>query len=284
MDISQSLLPDFPLIEQYFGSYIRQLWIHPPKQGRFAQLFASGNPEGLEHRLQRTRKAECFQSILNEVGRADRIRDEESASRLDARLMNAWAEIRAVDQLMRERFIDIRKVKTGPDLVARHVSQLYAVQVTRINREPKFGDLPTGDLGKIYHDSEESIGTFLYRSLEEKVSSFKESFSTGYVRRIVLVTSTAHLQDPFNRHIACRQIAESILVLPRQRFDEVHWLLDDGNGAIFWAEANADICRVRCLVDWGDDPSDIRRGHYENCYWREVDLASLIPAYIDRQS
>jgi hypothetical protein len=143
---------------------------------------------------------------------------------------------------VRERFIDIRKVKTGADFVARHMSQLYAVQVARINREPKFCDVPTGDLKRIYNDVEEPIGAFLFPNLDEKASSFKGLFSTGYVRRIVLVTSTWNLQDPLNRHIACRQIAESIRVLPRHRFDEVQWLLDDGNGAIFWAEANADSC------------------------------------------
>jgi hypothetical protein len=88
MDTLQAL-PAYPLIEQYFGKYIRQLVAYPPKQGRFAQLFASGNPEGLERRLRRARRAECLQSILNEIGRADKIGDEHSAILLDARLMNA---------------------------------------------------------------------------------------------------------------------------------------------------------------------------------------------------
>jgi hypothetical protein len=276
MSIEQKKLQSYPLIKQYLGDHIRQLQARPPNTGRFVHLFSRGDPERLEKRLERTHKTTAFQTIFREVGN---IKDPDE---LDRRLVDAWAEIRVIDQLMRERFIDICKVKTPADLVARYMSQLYAIQVTRISREPQFPDLPTGDLRQIYDGVKDLIGSYFWDSIIRKNLKFKDISPLEYVRRIVVVTSIDRLQNPLNRHIACRQIRDSILAFKRRYFEEVQWLPDLGNGAIFWVETSDGGAKVRCVTDWGDDVVDPHWDDYENCYWREVDLDSTIPAYVDQ--
>jgi hypothetical protein len=275
MSIEQTL-HSYPLIGKYLGNYIRELQDSPPEIGRFVHLFSRGDPERLETRLQRTRKTTAFQTIFREIGN---IRDPDE---LDRRLVDAWAEIRVIDQLMRERFIDICKVKTPADLVARYMSQLYAIQVTKISREPQFPDLPTGDLRHIYDQVKDLIGSYFWDSIERKNLKFKDASTLEYIRRIAIVTSIDRLQDPLNRHIACRQIKDAILAFERRHFEEIQWLPDLGNGAIFWVETGDEGVKVRCVADWGDDVVDPHWGDYENCHWQEVDLDSNIPAYVDQ--
>lgn len=275
MDIERRL-QSYPLINQYLGDHIRRLHAKPPEKGRFVHLFSWGEPEHLERRLERTRNTTAFQTIFQEVGA---IKDPDE---LDRRLIDAWAEVRVIDQLMRERFIDIGKVKTPADFVARYMSQLYAIQVTRISREPQFPDLSTGDLQQIYGQIEEPIGSYFWGSIEGKNLKFKDVSPPEYVRRIAIVTSIDRLQDPLNRHIACRQIRDAILAFENRHFEEVQWLPDLGNGAIFWLESGDEGAKVRCVADWGDDPASPHWHDYENCYWREVDLDADIPAYVNQ--
>jgi len=274
MSIEQKV-QSYPLIEQYLGDYIRRLQARPPKTGRFVHLFARGDPERLERRLQRTRNTTAFQTIFQEIGS---IKDPDE---LDKRLLDAWAEIRVIDQLVRERFIDICKVRTPADLVARYMSQLYAIQVTRISREPQFPDLPTGNLQRIYDEVQCLIDSYLGDSIERKNLSLRNVSPTEYVRRIAVVTSSDRLQDPLNRHIACRQIKESLLAFKTRYFEEVQWLPDLGNGAIFWVETAGGETRVRCVADWWDGMDASPWNDPEDCRWREVDLVSDIPAYVD---
>jgi len=268
-------LQSYPLIQQYLGEHIRRLQARPPNTGRFVHLFSRGDPDRLEKRLQRTRKTIAFQTIFQETGN---IKDPDE---LDRRLVDAWAEIRVIDQLMRERFIDICKVKVAADFVARYMSQLYAIQVTRISREPHFPDLPTGGLPQIYDEVKGLISSYFWDSIERKNLKFKDTSPLEYVRRIVLVTSIDRLQDPLNRHTACRQIKDAILAFERRHFEEIQWLPDLGNGALFWVETGDEGVKVRCMADWRDDVADSYWGDHENCYWQEVDLDSNIPAHID---
>jgi hypothetical protein len=161
---------------------------------------------------------------------------------------------------------------------------LYAIQVTRISREPKFPDMPTGNLRQIYDEVQSLIGSHFWPSIEKKNLQLKNVSSLDYARRITIVTSTGRLQDPLNRHIACQEIRDSILAFDKRHFEEIQWLPDSGNGAIFRVEIEDQKVRVQCLADWRDDPTDPHREDRENCYWREVDLDSDIPAYVDRPS
>ena len=271
----EEILRNSPLAEKHLGDHIRQLVSTPPKSGRFLDIF-SRRPERLEQRLQRTCNIESFQTIFREIGN---IRDSDE---LDRRLIDAWAEIRVIEQLMCERFIDIRKVKTPADLVARYMSQLYAIQVTRISREPRFSDLPTGRIDQIYDRVKKPIDSFFWDSIARKNRQFKKaqvSPQPKHIRRIVLVTIAYQLMDSMNKHITCRQIKDSILALTDQHFEEVQWLLDGGDNAIFRVETNDGETQVRCVADWMNDRPASHEGDYENCYWREVDLDKHFPTY-----
>ena len=270
-------LENYPLIEQYLGDYVRQLYSTSPDAGhlgetRFYNIFSRGEPEKLEKRLQHTHNTEAFQNIFREIGN---IRDP---NELDRRLIDAWAEIRVIDQLICEKFIDIRKERPTVDFTARYASQLYAVQVTRISKETQCSDLPTGRVDEIDIQAGEQIGKYFWDPLASKNSQLKK-ISSEYVRRIVLVTTTYRLQDSLNRHIACRQIRNSILNLVDRHFDEVQWLLDGGDNAIFWVETESEV-RVRCIADWIDERTLLHKKDYDNCYWREIDLESVLPAYV----
>ena len=97
LDWARQALVNYPLVDRYFGDYIIQLLHDPPKDGRFAYLFLRGKPKALDERLGRVHNTEGFQEIFTEVGR---IRN--NAVELDRRLIDAWAEIRVLDQLLRE--------------------------------------------------------------------------------------------------------------------------------------------------------------------------------------
>jgi hypothetical protein len=208
MDI-EHVLQNYPKIEQYLGNHIRRLQAEPPEKGNFVYLFSRGDPGRLERRLQRTCKTDAFQTIFREIGSI------EDPGELDRRMLDAWAEIRTIDQLVRERFIDIRKVKTPADLVARYMSQVYVVQVTRISREPRFAGWPTGDPQRIYDEACPLVDQYLGDSIEKKNLGFRDVSPMEYVRRITVVTSLGHLQNPLNRHIACRRIKESLFSLSK---------------------------------------------------------------------
>jgi hypothetical protein len=275
----ENRLPSYPLIKRYLEDYVRQLHSRspdtgPPGETRFYDIFSRGEPEKLEKRLRRTHNTEAFQSIFREIGS---IRD---SNELDRRLIDAWAEIRVIDQLVCERLVDIRKEMPTIDFVARYMSQLYAVQVTRVGREAQFSDLPTGRVDEIYNQAGDRIGRYFWDSLNRKNSQIREISSSEYVRRIVLVTTTYRLRDSLNRHMACRQIRNSILDLADRYFEEVQWLLDGGDNAIFWVETGGGGTRVRCIADWIDQRTATHREDYDNCYWREIDLESVWPAYV----
>ena len=261
-------------MDRFFGDCIIQLQSDPPEDGRFAHLLPRGNLKKLEERLARVQNTEAFRAIFSEVGR---IRD--NPVELDRRLMDAWAEIRVLDQLLRERFLDAKKAKRpGVDFEARRMSQHYAIQVTRISKKPKFSYPPTGKgVDDIYEEVEGPIGGHFWATIETKNAKFKKVDPSKYVRRISVVTSTDRLQIRLSRHIACRQIKDSILALTSRYFEEIQWLPDEGNGAIFWVEIVEGEERVRCVTDWRDDPAHPHHGDLENCYWQEIDLDSEVP-------
>lgn len=265
-------LTRLPLTDRFFGNLARMRL----ELGEFRRspIWGWVCSERLEHRLERIGNTSALRLIIQEIGNITQ-RDE-----FDRRLKDAWAEIRVIDQLTRERFIDIAKVTVSADFVARRFSRRYAIQVTRINRGPEFQDMPVGKLDDIYDQSKVPIRKHFLRSLRSKNSSFRDAYTTGYTRRITIVTDIERLQDPLNRHIACRQIKRSILHLKQRNFDEMQWLLDNGNGAVFWVEKDDGTERVRCLCDWSDDPSSSHWGDYLNCHWQEVDLDSEIPHYV----
>lgn len=271
-------LSALPLMEKYFGSHIR---------ARLAQTGFLASPilsavfddeHRLERRLQNVQGTLAFDVIFQEIGEIT------DPAELDRRLLDAWAEIRVIDQLIRDGFVHLRKVETPADLLGRYGSQEYAVQVTRISREPEFPDLPTGDLQQIYDSAEESIGAYFWPSIGDKNLQLKAACSDEYVRRIAVVTSTHRLQDSLNRHIACRQIRDSILALEARYFEELQWLPDVGNGFIFRCEESDAGPVVRCLADWQDSAASLGSHHRTSRRWRDIDLDSDVPAYLDDEA
>jgi hypothetical protein len=277
MDI-EKVLRKYHLIDKYLGDYVRCLSQKPPDakplgEVRFWDIFDRDQPERLERRLERTHNTEAFETIFQEIGNIS------DSDELDRRLVAAWAEVRVLDQLLCEKFIDIRKAKDmiSVDFVGRRTNQLYAIQVTKISRDAPFADLPTGSVDQIDEEVGSRIGKYFWDSLKEKNSELRKVSSSEYVRRVVLVTTTYRLQDALNRHMACRRIGEAILALTSLHFEEAQWLLDGGDNAIFWVETDVDRRRVRCVADWIDKRTELQRRDYDNCYWREIDLHVPVP-------
>jgi len=267
-----------PLVEKYFSGVIRtQL---EQKEGVLARSILSAvfdEQQRLEHRLENVHKTSGFQAIFQEMGKIEDHPDE-----LERRMLDAWAEIRVIDQLIRDGFPDVhKKVEVGADLVAHCNNQSYAIQVTRIGRVPRFPDLPTGDLGQIcgrvpeqngeleQNGVPEQIGKYFWPSIEGKNLQLKKLSCEYSVRRIAIVTDIPHLQDPLNRHIACQQIRDSVLALEKRYFEEIQWLLDNGNGAVFKIEKGDEDIKIRCLADWNNAP--LVSDNQENGYW-EINL------------
>lgn len=269
-------LATLPLIQKFFGRLIEAR----VKQRDFLASYIAraifDKEERLEHRVKNTHDTPAFQTIFQEIGN---IKDP---IELDQRLLDAWAEILMIDQLVHEKFTDIRKVRTPADLVAKYMEQPYAIQVTRIRREPHFPDLPMGNFQKIYDEVSDPIGKYFWDSLDWKNSKFRDVSPLEYVRRITIMTSTPRLLDQVNRHVFCLQIRDSILDFENRHcrhFDEIQWLLGNGHGAIFRMETSDEEVKVRCWADWVDDPADHPIGSYDDCHRREVDLDSKMPAY-----
>jgi len=114
----------FPLIERYFGESIRRLQVTPPRRGRFVYLYSQGDPDRLEARLKRTHMTLSFQTIFDEVGIIT------DTSELDRRLVDAWAEIRVIDHLLKEGFTDIRKESSIADMTAKMHDLCYYYSAT----------------------------------------------------------------------------------------------------------------------------------------------------------
>ena len=108
-------LTKLPLTDRFFGKLARMRL----ELGEFRRspIWGWVCSERLEHRLERIGNTPALGLLIQEMGNIKQ-RDE-----FDRRLQDAWAEIRVVDQLMRERFIDIEKVTVSADFVARQFSR-----------------------------------------------------------------------------------------------------------------------------------------------------------------
>jgi hypothetical protein len=95
-------------------------------KGRFVK--AACSPDALERRLQRVEHLGLTSRILAEVGEIG------DPIELDRRLMDVWAEIRVLDQLLREGYTRIEKVTEIADFVAHRCEHSVAFQVTRLNK------------------------------------------------------------------------------------------------------------------------------------------------------
>ena len=87
--------PKYELVNKFFGPPLRRfLDLGLPDNGRAIYLFAAGSPERLEARLKRIGDLPIVGRIFKEAN-LHRIPD---ANELDGRLMNLWAELRAIDR------------------------------------------------------------------------------------------------------------------------------------------------------------------------------------------
>jgi hypothetical protein len=275
-------LKSYPLVDQHFGAHLRKLvevrQTDPGYKGYFVDhAFYSG---ALETRLGKVEGLGLTQAIVNEVG------DTDDAQELDRRLMDAWAEVRTLDQLQREGFTDIQKVRDIADFTAEQDGVRHAVQVTHINRriddqlvrrnEPGQRNVsPCGPIDEVRTRFANATYYLFWDSMQQKNSSFADWPEPGWRRCIVLVTNQEKLQVRLVRHIACQQLRDCIHYLQERHFEELYWLLDNGNGARFLIGKTAD--RTQCLADWKDEHPGLdvtavsrREVNLDTCYpsWR----------------
>lgn len=246
------------LVLRYFCEYLMQLLIAQIKNDRYDGYFVkvAYSPDNLEQRLQKIDPLGLTKNIVDEVGNiADPIE-------LDRRLMDAWAELRVADQLQREGYYDIQKVTEIADFVAMREEHQFAFQVTRVNkllaneisrRNPpnKRSSLPYGTSKDIHDRLDEPTGYLFWDRLQEKNGKFKKWPNQDSTRCVVLVTNQEPLQDTLQRHIVCQQLRQAIHDLTTINFEELLWLPDNGNGALF--KIGSTIGETECWVDWKDE-------------------------------
>jgi len=292
---------EYPLVRKYFGKHLAKL-VRAAQSESYDTHFAKIAlcPHLLEARLRRIEDQEQTQRIMSEVGN---VSDPEN---LDKRLTNAWAELRVIDQLRKEGFDSIQKVKVIADLKAQKSKQTFAFQVTRVNKSWRtqvidhsdpgvsVDRIGYGNIGKIYKrlskqlhknlssgnkrcgpdDEYGPLSYYFWYAIEDKNGDFKKWTEEGYRRCLVIVSNEEGLQDSMVRHIACRLVREALHNwLQAIHFEELLWLPDAGNGA--WFKIGSTIEETRCFADWSDEPgrdkATVRR--------REVDLDSVLPAW-----
>ncbi len=269
----------FPLVEKYFSGYLLQLAHSKSKDyaGRFSN--ATWFPADLERRLTRIEHLGLTSSIVKEIGSHD------DPFNLDNRLLDAWAEIRLCDQLVREHFMSITKVVEIADFTAVRNGEKTAFQVTRSRRTVnselikdntamRQEDVVTGSLTQIHNQYDDPVGKVFWSSLDRKNGKFRSWEKTKAARCITMVNTDPDLQDPIVRHIACQQIREGIHSLTNIHFEELLWLPDLGNGA--WFYVGASMQSTRCFADWSDEFGSCQPPDERIVNRREVDLDSPI--------
>ncbi len=274
-------LSNSPLTYKYFKDYLVQLIAcheHDQSGGRFVGVVNDSTM--LEEMLQRIETVGCTKDILSEIGNIS------DCHELASRIMNAWAELRCIDQLLRENYSTISKTTAIADLLATKDKRNYAFQVTRINammneRMRYAVDLsPFGPLEDIHKRLGTPLSTLFWSAIENKNAKFRKWPNGNDLRCIVVVTSDSNLQDSMTRHIACSAIASGIKDLTACNFDRLLWLPDLGNGALFYIDqAEAGVREIECWADWCDELSASNR----DCCGvsrRKVDIGSYIPRYL----
>jgi hypothetical protein len=279
------VLSNTPLVGKYFGRYLNRLISaqnDSPYEGRF--YLAASYPTLFEERLRDLEPLGLVKPILKELA------VHEEAGDFDSRLMDAWAEIRTLSQLVRDGFDRISKVVAYADFTANHGEQPYAFQVKRItgllkkvtsnpSNEEESVDTYGKTVTEIHAQLDDRVAQFFWQSLMKKNGKFRRWAKEGWIRCIVLVTGDEDLQDSMVRHIACQQLRRSIHRLRQIYFEELLWLPDLGNGA--WFEIGEDLHQTHCFADWKDTPGDPGFENVRGVYRREVDIDSLYPGWIN---
>lgn len=259
-------------------------------KGHFVK--AACSPDALERRLQRIEHLGLTSRILAEVGEIG------DPVELDRRLMDVWAELRTLDQLLREGYSDIEKVTETADFTACRDNQKTAFQVTHLHkrlagngnqqgsRETRSLS-PYGDIRDIHSRLDNATKELIRRRINEKNRKFASWASNGVVRCVVLVTNEGTLQDSMQRHIVCQQIRRKIHSLATIHFEQLLWLPDDGNGAWFYVGATA--AETSCWADWNDVvlPSVALSQVGQSALpieRRQVDLDSEIPCWLEERN
>lgn len=272
----------YPLVQRYFGKYL-DLLVHAllqenPYEGRFVR--AAFYPDALEKRLQHLEVIGQTRHIVSEVG------DVQDPIELDRRLMDAWAELRTISQIMKEDFDNINKITQIADFTATRGSEKLVFSVKRINNslenqvqhrnEPnKQNSDPFGEIHDIYDRLDGPLSYYFWEVINEKNNKFKKWIETDYKRCIVIISSDEDLQDPMVRHMACRKIREGIHLLGKRHFEEFLWLPDDGNGA--WFIIGPSQYETYCFADWSDNLDIPFPEREEKVSRRKLNLDNDIP-------
>jgi len=276
----RNLEREYPLVAKYFSDHLMRLAAAPePELSKLRFANAITNPSSLERRLERIEVVGCTSEIVSEVGDIDNL-DE-----LNGRLIDAWAEIRVLDQLVREDFQNLSKIEITADFLASKGELSYAIQVKRIrssfaeevtrrNPPEKRNSSPIGSLQDIHDRLGDPLGHYFWDALEEKNQKFRNWRGQGDKRVIVIVSSDEGLSDPLVRHISCQEISKGILALVKIHFEQVWWFPDLSNGSRFYV--GDDFKSICCFSDWCDDLYIPDSCDSRPVALREVDLTSPI--------
>jgi hypothetical protein len=257
MDDIQVLSREAPLVFKYFFDHLKILVEASRDNGirfRFENIIS--NPGPLERRLQRIEHLSCTSGVIQEIG------DINDPEELNGRLIDAWAELRVLDQLVREDYTNPIKVKSIADLLASNGDKSYAIQVKRIrssyvnqvarrNPQGKRNASAIGSIDDIHDRLDKPLAHCFWDGIEEKNRRFKDWPDKRDNRVIAIVSSDERMSDSMIRHIACQQIAKSIFELLNINFEEIWWFPDLSNGCRIYV--GDDFASTRCVADWCDD-------------------------------
>lgn len=195
-------------IRRYFGGYIQSLLRSVGEQQLDESYFLQClfHPEDLEQRLERIETVAQTQATLLEVGRIG------SPVDLDNRLVDAWTELRVIDQIQKENFTGITKIREIADLGASREGRNYAFQVKHIRtsliehierlnaqseHEPEVIRLrrtsnPFGTFEAIQFNFVEPLRNLFWDSIISKNGRFR-SWQGDHIRCLAIVTNDSSL-------------------------------------------------------------------------------------------
>lgn len=293
------------LVDKYFGRYLDQLVSAHREKGYANPYFINFAflPDGLESRLSRLEGLNLTSGIVKEIGKI------QYAAELDRRLTDAWAELRALDQLQSEGFGNIRKVTETADFIAQCGEEEWAFQVIRINKNLRslisreqthtHEDTRTfyyetyGPLSDIYSTergwlrAEGPLSGLFWDAVRFKNGNFSRWKDKPYRRCIIIVTIDTWFETDFEQRLAAYLIRHAIHDegLGKINFEDLLWLPNLGNG--MWFVIGKTLKETECFgtpdsIPNSWDEAKLRQENYRSKIHLDIDPENEYIAFVDQ--